>query len=51
MLIGDNAFMDMVKSYYETFYMKTVTTKEVLDFIRTYNSTDRMEEIIKFYFK
>lgn len=51
MLIGDNAFMDMVKSYYKTFYMKTVTTKEVLDFIRTYNSTDQMEEIIKFYFK
>jgi hypothetical protein len=31
--------------------MKTVTTKEVLDFIRTYNNSKEMDEIIDFYFK
>lgn len=51
LLIGNDAFMDMIKKYYESFYMKTVTTKEVLDFIKTYNNTEKMEEIIKFYFK
>ena len=51
MLIGDDAFKDMLRSYYETFYMKTVTTKEVLDFIMTYNNSKEMDEIIDFYFK
>ena len=51
LLIGDDAFKDMLRSYYETFYMKTVTTKEVLDFIRTYNDSKEMDEIIDFYFK
>ena len=51
LLIGDDAFKDMLRSYYETFYMKTVTTKEVLDFIGTYNNSKEMDEIIDFYFK
>ena len=51
LLIGDDSFMDMLKKYYETFNMKTVTTKDALDFIKTYNNSDKMDEIINFYFK
>ena len=51
LLIGDDAFMNMIRSYYETFYMKTVTTKDVLDFIKTYDNSEKMSEIIEFYFK
>jgi hypothetical protein len=43
--------MDMLKKYYETFNMKTVTTKDALDFIKTYNNSEKMDEIINFYFK
>ena len=51
LLIGDDSFMDMLKKYYETFNMKTVTTKDALDFIKTYNNSEKMDEIINFYFK
>jgi hypothetical protein len=50
-LIGDEAFMKMLQEYYETFYMKTVKTQDVLDFIKTYDNSEKMNEIIEFYFK
>ena len=50
-LIGDDNFSDMLKKLYETFYMKTVNTEDVLEFIRTYDNSEKMNEIISFYFK
>ena len=50
-LIGDDNFSDMLKKLYETFYMKAVTTEDILKLIRTYDNSEKMNEIISFYFK
>ena len=51
LLIGDEAFMDMIRKYYERFYMKTVKTEDVCAFIKTYDNSENMDKIIDFYFK
>lgn len=51
LLIGDKAFMDMLKNVYEIYYMKIVTTKDILDLIKLYDNSEKMNEIIDFYFK
>lgn len=51
LLIGDEKFMELLKEFYKTYSMKIVTTEEVLDFIKTYNNSKKMNEIIDFYFK
>lgn len=47
----DEKFSVFLKDYYKTFYMKTVTTKDVLEFIKKYDNSEKIQEIIKFYFK
>ena len=49
--MGDEAFNAFVRDYYEAFYMKSVTTGEFLEFLRTYDNSREMNKIIKFYFK
>ena len=31
--------------------MKTITTDEFLDFVKKYDNSDKLNEIVKFYFK
>lgn len=49
--LGDEAFGKFLKDYYATYAMKVVDTEEVLNFIRRYDDSEKMEEIINFYFK
>lgn len=51
LVIGDNAFADLIKNLYETYYMKSVNTEDVLTFIKTYDNSEKTNEIISFYFK
>ena len=50
-LLGNDTFMIFLQDYYKEFYMKTVTTNEFLDFIKNYNNSEKLNEIIQFYFK
>lgn len=49
--LGDEKFKEFLKDYYKTYTMKVVDSQEVLDFIRSYDNSAEMEEIIGFYFK
>lgn len=49
--IGDKTFEEFLKEYYMTYAMKDVNTEEVLRFIRGYDDSEAMNEIIQFYFK
>ena len=51
LLLGNDRFMDFVRDYYKEFYMKTVTTDELLNFIKKYNNSDKLNEIVRFYFR
>lgn len=51
LLLGNDQFMDFLRDYYKEFYMKTITTDDFLDFIKNYNNSNKMNEIVKFYFK
>lgn len=49
--LGDETFGKFLMDYYATYAMKTVDTDAVLNFIRGYDNSEKMEEIINFYFK
>lgn len=49
--LGDDRFSEFIKEYYETFYMECVKTEDVLTLIRKYDDSEKMNEIINFYFK
>ena len=49
--LGDEKFKEFIKDYYKTYTMKVVDSQEVLNFIRSYDNSAEMEEIIGFYFK
>lgn len=51
LLLGNDRFMDFLRDYYKEFYMKSVTTNELLDFVKKYNNSDKLNEIINFYFR
>lgn len=49
--IGDEAFEQFVREFYKMYQMKTAKTEDVLVLIRKYDNSEKMEEIIGFYFK
>lgn len=49
--LGNKTFKKFLKDYYETYYMKVVTTEDVVNFIKTYDNSEKMNEIIDFYIK
>lgn len=49
--MGDEAFQSFLRDYFEAFYMKTVTTGEFLEFLRSYDNSQEMNSMINFYFK
>lgn len=49
--LGDEMFKKFLMDFYATYTMKVVDTEEVLEFIRGYDNSEKMEEIIGFYFK
>ena len=49
--LGDAVFQKFLKEYYQTYFMKKVTTKDVVRLIRKYDGSAKMNEIIRFYVK
>ena len=49
--LGDERFSQFLKDYYEEYYLKKVTTQDIIDFIKRYDDSEKMQDIINFYFK
>lgn len=48
---GKEKFNKFLKDYYKRYYLGVATTKDVLDLIREYDNSKKVNEIIKFYVK
>ena len=51
MAMGEEKFNKFLKDFYNRYYFKTVNTDMVLSFIREYDNSKKINEIIDFYFK
>ena len=49
--MGEDNFKKLIKDFYSKYYLKTVNTNIVLDLIREYDNSKKVNEIIDFYFK
>ena len=49
--MGDEKFAEFLKGYYNKYKMKVVTTKDVVNYIKEYDNSAEMQEIIDFYIK
>lgn len=47
--MGDGAFFHMLQSYYEASYMKESTTEDFIAAVKSYDSSEEVEEIINKY--
>ena len=49
--MGDDKFSDFLKELYNKYYLKEVNTDIVISLIREFDNSEKINEIIKFYFK
>ena len=49
--MGDNTFDSFLKEFYNKYYLKKASTKDVLKLIKKYDGSAEMNSIIGFYFK
>lgn len=49
MAMGDKKFSQFLKDYYQKYYLKVVSTKEIIDFIKEYDNSKKVKDIINFY--
>ncbi|MBP3222933.1 MAG: M1 family metallopeptidase [Actinomycetaceae bacterium] len=49
--MGDEKFYAFLKDFYQTYYLKVATTDDVLSLIKKHDNSEKVQEIIGFYFK
>ena len=47
--MGEEKFFSMLQNYYKKYKFTEVTTKDFIDFVKVYDSSDKMEKIINKY--
>ena len=47
--MGDEKFAEFLRGYYNKYKMDVVTTRDVVNYIKEYDKSREMQEIIDFY--
>ena len=50
-IMGEDKFYSFIREYYDTYFMKTVKTKEIVKLIRKYDNSEEMNKAIRFFIK
>ncbi len=50
-ILGEEAFSQFLKEYYETNKMKVVTSDDVIQLVEKYDDSKEMKQVLAFYFK
>ena len=48
--MGEEAFYSFLKEVYQTYAMKIVHSEDILEILRKYDNSSKMNELIAFYF-